>query len=106
MNPRTADPRLRAVLMLLLANLLWGLSFPLIKAITLLHAELVPAAGTWFSAIYTVAPRFLLAVGLLLAFRPREVWRATAGELRQGIRLGFFTAAGMLLQNDALQFTS
>jgi len=96
----------RALAGLLLANLFWGLSFPLIKAITLLHAELVPAAGTWFSAIYTVAPRFLLAVGLLLALRPSAVWRSTAGELRQGIRLGFFTAAGMLLQNDALQFTS
>jgi len=106
MNSRPTDLRLRAVLMLLLANLFWGLSFPLIKAINLLHAELVPAAGTWFSAIYTVAPRFLLAVGLLLALRPSEVWRATGGELRQGIRLGFFTAAGMLLQNDALQFTS
>jgi drug/metabolite transporter (DMT)-like permease len=106
MNPRTADLRLRAVLMLLLANLLWGLSFPLIKAINLLHAELVPAAGTWFSAIYTVAPRFLMAVGVLLALRPSTVWRSTAGELHQGIRLGFFTAAGMLLQNDALQFTS
>lgn len=92
--------------MLLLANLLWGLSFPLIKAITLLHARLVPEAGTWFSAVYTVAPRFLLAVGLLLALRPAQVWRASSGERRQGLLLGFFTAAGMLLQNDALQFTS
>jgi drug/metabolite transporter (DMT)-like permease len=92
--------------MLLLANGLWGLSFPLIKAVTLLHAELVPAAGTWFSAVYTVAPRFLLAVAVLLILRPREAWRANAGERRQGLLLGLFTAAGLLLQNDALQFTS
>jgi drug/metabolite transporter (DMT)-like permease len=92
--------------MLLLANLLWGLSFPLIKAVTLLHAELVPAAGTWFSAVYTVAPRFLLAVAVLLALRPGQAWRADARERRQGLQLGLFTAAGMLLQNDALQFTS
>ena len=101
-----SGPRSRAVLMLLLANGLWGLSFPLIKAVTLLHAELVPAAGTWFSAVYTVAPRFLLAVAVLLVLRPREAWRANAGERRQGLLLGLFTAAGLLLQNDALQFTS
>lgn len=101
-----ADERLRAVLMLLAANLLWGLSFPLIKAITLLHARLVPAAGTWFSAVYTVAPRFLLAAAVLLALRPADAWRVNRAELRQGLLLGLFTAAGMLLQNDALQFTS
>jgi drug/metabolite transporter (DMT)-like permease len=106
MMPASSDPRFRAVLMLLLANLLWGLSFPLIKAITLLHARLVPEAGTWFSAVYTVAPRFLMAVAVLLALRPADAWRANAGERRQGLLLGFFTAAGMLLQNDALQFTS
>ena len=65
MSPAPSGPRSRAVLMLLLANGLWGLSFPLIKAVTLLHAELVPAAGTWFSAVYTVAPRFILAVIVL-----------------------------------------
>ena len=32
--------------MLLIANFFWGLSFPLIKSITLLHAKLVPQAGT------------------------------------------------------------
>ena len=98
--------RPRALLMLLVANFFWGLSFPLIKAIVLLHEKLLPAAGTWFSAVYSVAPRFLLATLIMLALRPRDAWRATAGEWKQGVIIGLFAAAGMLLQNDALQFTA
>ena len=104
-SPPSAE-HVRAILMLLLANFFWGLSFPLIKAIMLLHTRLLPAAGSWFSAIYTVAPRFLLAVAVMLALRPRDCWRATGREWKQGILLGLFASAGMLLQNDGLHFTA
>jgi drug/metabolite transporter (DMT)-like permease len=97
--------RARALAMLLLANFFWGLSFPLIKAIMLLHAKLLPHASTWFATINTVAPRFLLATLIMFALRPRDCWRATAKEWRQGIILGVFSALGMLFQNDGLQFT-
>ncbi len=97
--------RLRALTMLLVANVFWGLSFPLIKAITLLHAKLLPEAGTWFSAIYTAAPRFLLGTAILVALRPRDAWLANRAEWKQGVILGLFSAACMLLQNDGLQFT-
>ena len=105
-----ADPhhpqRSQALLMLLVANFFWGLSFPIIKSILLLHEKLVPAAGPWFSAVYTVAPRFVLAVAVLVLLRPRA-WRGvTRGELKQGVVIGLFAAAGMLLQNDGLQFTA
>jgi drug/metabolite transporter (DMT)-like permease len=96
----------RALLMLVVANFFWGLSFPIIKAIALLQAQLLPAASTWFSSSYTVAPRFLIAVAIMLAWRPRECWRMTPNEWRQGITLGAFAMAGMLFQNDALQFTA
>lgn len=92
--------------MLVLANLFWGLSFPVIKSIGLLHGVLVPGAGLWFSAVYTIAPRFLLAVLVLAALRPRGCWRVTRGELKQGGIIGLFLAGGMLLQNDGLQFTA
>ncbi|MFI5356734.1 MAG: DMT family transporter [Opitutales bacterium] len=98
--------RAEALLMLVLANFFWGLSFPIIKALALLHGRLAPGAGTWFSALYTVAPRFLLATGLLLAWQGREAWRITRAELHQGLLLAMFTAGGMLLQNDGLQFTA
>ena len=102
---RTAE-HTRALLMLVVANFYWGLSFPVIKAIALLHAKLLPEAGTWFAAIYTVAPRFLLATAILFALRPRDCWRATPSEWRQGLLLGVFATAGMLFQNDGLQFTA
>ena len=94
------------MLMLLLANLFWGLSFPVIKALTLLHARLLPAADTWFSTLYTVAPRFLLALAIVIAWRPRGFWRVTRAELTQGVILALFAAGGMLLQNDGLHFTA
>lgn len=104
--PTRSAEHTRALLMLLLANFYWGLSFPIIKALALIHAQLLPEAGTWFSSAYTVAPRFLIAVGILLALRPRDAWRATAGEWRQGLLLGAFATLGMLFQNDGLQFTA
>ena len=53
-----------------------------------------------------MAPRFLLAVVVLLAWRPRALAQITRNEVKQGGVLGLFTAAGMFLQNDALQFTA
>lgn len=98
--------RTQALFMLLVANFFWGLSFPLIKSILLLHEQLVPAAGPWFSTIYTVAPRFVLAVTVLMVLKPRA-WRGvTRGELKQGGVIGLFAAVGMLFQNDGLQFTA
>ncbi len=97
--------RTRALLMLLLANFFWGLSFPLIKSIMLLHAKLLPQASTWFSTINTVAPRFLLGMLVMLALHPRDCWHATAREWKQGVIIGLFAAGGMLFQNDGLQFT-
>src|SRR4051812_5276109 len=101
-----SQERTRALWMLVLANFYWGVSFPIIKGIVGLHAQLVPGAGLWFSAIYTVAPRFVLAVLILVALRPRDMRQVTRGELKQGVVIGLFAAAGMLFQNDGLQFTT
>jgi drug/metabolite transporter (DMT)-like permease len=91
--------------MLLVANLFWGLSFPLIKALGLLQERLLPGVGSWFSGLYTVAPRFLLATLVLVALQARDFWRVSRGELKQGTIIGVFAAMGMLFQNDGLQFT-
>ncbi len=98
--------RPQAIVMLVAANLFWAVSFPIVKSLLLIHAQLVPAAGPWFSAIYTMAPRFAIAVALLVLWRPRSITQITRGELKQGVVLGLFTATGMFLQNDALQFTA
>lgn len=106
MSATRYSERQQAIAMLLLANLFWGLSFPLIKAVGLLHARILPEAGTWFSSIYTVAPRFLLATALLALWQRRQLGQVTRLELKQGVIMGFFAAGGMLLQNDGLHFTS
>lgn len=98
----------RAILGLLLANLCWGLSFPLVKALLLLQERLVPHGGTWFSTALVLAPRFTLAAAALalvhlVVGRPRGITRL---ELRQGVILGLFASGGMLFQSDGLQFTA
>lgn len=93
-------------MLLLVANFFWGLSFPIVKALAQLHSALLPGVGTWFSTVYTVAPRFLLAVLVLVALRPRSFWRLTRDELKQGGVMGLFLAGGMLLQSDGLHFTA
>ncbi len=92
--------------MLVLANLFWAVSFPVVKTLLLMHAQMLPEAGPWFAAIYTMAPRFLLAVVVLVAWRPRSIALITRNEVKQGVVLGLFTSGGMFLQNDALQFTA
>ena len=96
----------QALLMLLLANLFWGLSFPLIKAIVFAHQQALPGSGTWFITAYTIAPRFLLATAVLLLVLWGKLGTITRGEINQGARLGLTAGAGMLFQNDGLQFTS
>jgi drug/metabolite transporter (DMT)-like permease len=105
---RQALERRRAVGMLLLANVFWGLSFPLIKAITLLNARLVPAAGGGYIVGLALAPRFLVGFLILLGW---QAWRRgdgcflTRAELRNGFWLGLYGGGGMLLQSDGLRFT-
>jgi drug/metabolite transporter (DMT)-like permease len=105
MTDEARSLRGRAILMLLLANLYWGLSFPLIKTVTALNRALLPGAGTWYLAAAALAPRFLLAAALMLLFRRRGGVFATPREVRQGMGIGVFATAGTLFQTDGMQFT-
>ncbi len=95
-----------ALLMLLLTNLFWGLSFPLIKAIVLLHERLVPGSGNWFITAMTLAPRFLLGAAFMLVIAWPQTSRATSSEWKQGLLLGIASSLGMVFQIDGLQFIS
>jgi drug/metabolite transporter (DMT)-like permease len=106
MPPATPALHRSAILMLLLANLLWGLSFPLVKAMILAQQQVAPESGNWFITAYSVAPRFLLAATVLLVVLRAQLATMTRLELRQGLLLGLSGGAGMLFQNDGLQFTS
>ena len=92
--------------MLLVANLFWGLSFPLIKAIINTHQLLLPGSDTWFITAYSVAPRFILGTLTLLFLLRGQLRTVTRLEITQGFWIGIFAGLGMLFQNHGLQYTS
>lgn len=106
MTAPAANLRTRALLMLVLTTLFWGLSFPIIKALDLVQRPLLPQASGWFTATWLVFPRFLLATLVLAVWLAPTRWRVTRGEMKQGVVIGLFAAVGMFLQNDGLQFTA
>ncbi|HKO50552.1 MAG TPA: EamA family transporter [Polyangiaceae bacterium] len=99
------DPalRLRALLGLIATCALWGVSFPVMKALALLLSAEAPGISTWFVAASTVVLRFGFGALLLVL---TGYSRPTKQELTQGCLIGVFSAAGMLLQMDALNFCS
>ena len=66
--------RLRATLWLVAATVLWGLSFPLAKALAIAQHALLPGADTWFLAAVSLVVRFGLAAWLL-ALGSLRTWR-------------------------------
>lgn len=96
------------MLMLILATAFWGLSFPLVKGLALLHERLLPGSDTWFITTMALVPRFLLAALLLAVWQMARsgTLHCTRKELQQGGVIGLFSAAGMIFQSDGLQFTS
>jgi len=104
--PSPAALHFRAVLMLVLANAFWALSFPLIKAIACAQQQVLPGSGSWFITACTIAPRFVLAAAILAVWQRGALRRLTRSEVRQAVGLALFASAGMLFQNDGLQFTA
>lgn len=89
---------------LIVACALWGLSFPIVKA---LHAEQgarLPEASSAFLAAWMQVGRFGLAALMLLPLL-RQM-RVTRRELRQGVVIGFWGGLGMAIQADGLAYTA
>lgn len=97
--------RSRAITMLLLATAAWGSSFPLMKAIQLALAGVLPDRATWLFSSLLIAERFALGALVLWIVKPRAFAQARASEWRQGIGLGVCAALGMLFQADGLAYT-
>ena len=94
-----------AVWFLVLATTVWGLSFPLTKAVSLAEQTMLPGRSSWFYSAHSLVFRMGLAALVLAVWRPRMLARITRLEWKQGVGLGFFLAGGALLQNDGLLYT-
>jgi len=105
-NSSAPSLRLKAILMLIVANAFWGLSFPLNKAIVFMHERLLGGGGGWFVTAQTVWPRFVLAALAMGALNVRTLRTTTRAEWRQGAVLGLFSVVGLFFQIDGLRFTA
>lgn len=93
-----------ALLFLILACALWGLSFPLMKALNLEQAGRMPEASSVFLSSWLQCARFFCAAILLLPFVLRRN-AISKMEFSQGLRLAFWGGLAMWLQADALAYT-
>jgi drug/metabolite transporter (DMT)-like permease len=91
--------------MLLLATVLWGLSFPLMKALPLVQRQFAPGASDWFLVFLSLTVRFGGAAVVLLPFQWRALARMRAVDWKLGVGLGLFAGIGILLQMAGLLYT-
>lgn len=98
--------RLKAIQMLIVANVFWGLSFPATKALAMTQQTLLPAGSSWFIASLCVVYRFGAAAFILLLLSARTLPGMTRLEIEEGLGLGLFAGAGILLQVDGMAYTS
>jgi len=92
------------VFLLIVACGLWGLSFPLVRALHLEQQSRLGGTSSEFFAAWLQVVRFALAA-LLLTFPLLRRSRITWLEVRQGLMLALWGGLGMGLQADALAHT-
>ncbi len=96
----------KAMNMLALATLFWGLSFPVMKALGQIQQQLLPDTSSWFGTAFFNALRFGIAALLLALFTFRSLNKISHSELWQGSILGLFGGIGIILQMDGLNYTT
>jgi drug/metabolite transporter (DMT)-like permease len=106
MEPIQSPRHAKALTMLIVATVFWGLSFPVMKSLNLLQQQLVPGSSSWFVTTLTVSARFGLAGFLVLGACIRTIRLATRLEWSQGLGLAIFGSIGLIFQTDGLAYTS
>ncbi len=91
------------VLFLVLACILWALSFPVIKALDLEQSARLPGASKIFLACWLQMARFALAALMMVPFVLHL--RPTRKELAQGAWLALWGGLGMAIQAWGLSYT-
>ncbi len=93
---------LKAVTMLVLCTAFWSVSFPAMRALSLAQQEALPGASTWFISLYCTFVRFGVSALLILIPSLATLRRFTRLEFEQGLGMGLFGVAGIVLQMDGL----
>ena len=106
--PAKIPARPVAILALVIASACWGLSFPIMHALSAAQSHLLPGVSSWFISSWCLTLRFFIAALMVGTW---YLWRGqlrgwTRLEIAQAVGLGIFTACGMLLQMDGLSYTS
>ncbi|MGA0846112.1 MAG: DMT family transporter [Luteolibacter sp.] len=91
-------------LFLLLACAMWGLSFPLVKALQFDQLARLPDASGWFLTCWIQSARCAIGALLMLPFLIRS-GLPSLREFRQGSWIAFFGGTGLALQVDGLAYT-
>jgi len=100
-----ANQRRKAVRILVFCTVLWGLSFPTMKALAQTQQNLLPHTGSWFFTSLGVMYRFGFAGIIMAVIYLRQLKGTTRHEMEQGIVLAVFGGGGILFQNDGLAYT-
>jgi drug/metabolite transporter (DMT)-like permease len=95
----------RAVPFLVATTFLWAVSFPLIRAVSLVQHEHAPQISSWFVSSVIVVLRFLLGGVVLSILDPRSLQGITRSEWTHGIGLGILCGVGIPWQADGLSHT-
>jgi drug/metabolite transporter (DMT)-like permease len=91
--------------MLVACCAVWAFSFPAMKSLALLGEQSAPGNNSFFFAALCVTERFTLAGLLLTLFPGLRLRQLTRREVKQGLGLGLFGAAGLILQMDGMAYT-
>jgi drug/metabolite transporter (DMT)-like permease len=100
------NQRTKAIRTLLFCTVLWGLSFPTMKALALAQQNLLPGANSWFLTSVGVMYRFGAAALILCVIFFSELKTISRRETEQGIVIAIFGAGGILFQMDGIGYTA
>jgi len=98
--------RVKAIRTLLFCTILWGLSFPVMKALALAQQNLLPGASSWFLTSLGVMYRFGAAGLILCVFFFSELRTLSRREVEQGVVIALFGAGGIIFQMDGIGYTA
>ena len=98
------SPSAMPVFLLVIACALWGLSFPLVKALHLEQSARMPGVSSLFLASWMQIARFGLSAVMLSPFLIGKS-RPAPNEIRQGITIALWGGIGMWMQADGLAYT-